>query len=431
MSSEESREARRIRHLETDVERLKSAVAELNVLNGIALAASSVRDIDELLDTVVDRSVTALSAEQGAIHLISPDSDNPLQTLVRRKRDAILTDHRLGMQLTGWVLHHRQPLLIPDLATDQRFADSAAAPDIHSVLCVPILFRGDLLGVLTAFNKAAGDTFHSGDQRLLTIIAAQAGQLIHSRRLQAEMLEKQRLEQELAMARQIQMDLLPRRVPDRPGFSFASHLQSADQVGGDYYDFFELDDGHTGIVIADVSGHGPPAALIMTMVKGVLNADRQRTMVTDRVLANLNDLLHAIAPPEIFVTMLVAVLHHASGELRFANAGHNPMIHGRDGDTTPIVVPAPALNLIPGVHYEERTLHMAPGDLVFLYTDGVTEAIDPDGRELGTDGLVDALSGMRGQPAEAVVAHVRQRYADHSGPVRPHDDVAMIAIVRN
>jgi signal transduction histidine kinase/class 3 adenylate cyclase len=193
--------------LETRIESLQSALRELTVLNDLAITASSSTDVNRVLDTIVEKSVKALNAEQGSIMLVTEQEDAPLKTLIRHEdRTSRILTYKVGASITGWVLHYKKPLKIDDLANDPRFkAAEKEIQEIKSVLCIPIFFGGNLLGVLTVTNKKTSSTFSDSDLRLLTIIAAQSGQLIRNSQLQQEALEKkeQELEQERLMTQRL------------------------------------------------------------------------------------------------------------------------------------------------------------------------------------------------------------------------------------
>jgi len=197
------RENKTISQLEVEVQRLKSAVEELTVLNDLAITASSSLEVDQVLDIIIEKSIKAVQAEQGSILLVTHHQENPLQTLVRQAdRHSRVLNYKVGSHITGWVLKHNQPLIVEDLSKDKRFyTTEEERKNIHSLLGVPIQFRGKIIGILTVTNKKSINSFSKDDLRLLSIIAAQSGQLIRNSQLQQEALEKERLTQELAMAR--------------------------------------------------------------------------------------------------------------------------------------------------------------------------------------------------------------------------------------
>jgi len=422
---------RRIQQLEEEVNRLKSDLRELEVLNDLAIAASSTQDIDHLLDIVVEKSVKALRAKQGAIKLLTEQTETPFKTLAQVDERSRLTEFKVGIHIIGWVLRHRQPLLIEDLAGDIRFhATPQEKEEIHSLLCVPIISRAEMLGIIMVTNKKGPEPFNQRDKRLLTIIAAQSGHLIRNRQLQAEALEKKRIEQELALARKIQMRLIPKEVPPVKNLKIASYIQTADQVGGDYFDYFMLGDNRLGIVVADVSGHGPSAALIMTMVKGILHSVTQKFQSPDRVLAELNSVLYNIVPPEIFVTMMFLVFDSQNMVLRYSNAGHAPLFYGNTakGSCERLKFYSPSLCISPASQYEEREIPLKQGDIFFIYTDGVTESFNAAGKMLSEEGLFREIKSLMGETPGKIINQITDTLINFRGAALQHDDIAMIAV---
>ncbi len=319
-----TKEDQKIIQLETEIRRLKSAVEELIVLNELAVATGTTLEVEKMLDIIVEKSIKAVKAEQGSILLVPEEKDAPLKTLIRQQdqRSRLMT-YKVGSHITGWVLKCKQPLMIENLSTDLRFnATEQERKEIKSVLCVPIQLQAKLIGILMVTNKKTHEPFNTDDLRLLSIIAAQSGQFIRNSQLQEEALQKKRMEQQLAVAREIQMSLLPKKVPETKSLGISSYFNPADEVGGDYYDYFLLGE-QIGIVVADVSGHGPSAALVMTMVKGILHSISQKFESTDRILSEVNSILSRIAPTEMFVTMMFLVFDLKKNLLRYSSAGHS------------------------------------------------------------------------------------------------------------
>jgi len=205
----------KIDELEQQIERLKSSVEELILLNDLALAASSSLDVDQMLDPIVQKSIKAIKAEQGSILLVTEKQDDPLKTLIRHQDfSGSMQSYKIGTHVTGWVLKYRKPLMIENLAEDERFhVTEQEAKDIHSVLWLPILSQAKIIGILVMTNKKTGEPFSNNDLRLLSIIAAQSGQLIRNSQLQQEAIDKKRLEQELILAQNIQRVCFLRRIP--------------------------------------------------------------------------------------------------------------------------------------------------------------------------------------------------------------------------
>ena len=384
-----------------------------------------------MLDMIVERSVEALQAEQGAIKLLTDEEASPLQTLIQIDQHTQLVDIHVGMHITGWVIRNEESLLIEDLKSDDRFDITPQEADsIKNLLCVPIFFRGELLGIIMVVNKKSPAPFDLRDQRMLSIIAAQSGQLIHNRYLQQEAVEKERIQQELELARQIQLNLIPKTVPQVQNLEVAGYIQAADEVGGDYFDYFQFDENRLGVVMADVSGHGPSAALIMTMVKGILHSIAAKGNSPQDVLSELNTVLSEIAPPEIFVTMAFLIFDGKNRRLHYANAGHNPLVHFQvaDSSTDYIKFYSPSLNISPMATFTVMEIPLNAGDFIFVYTDGVTESFNEDGEMFSEASLLAEVKNGASGSSAALLQHIRNALQTFCGKAPQHDDIAMIAI---
>jgi len=415
-----------------EARRLKSAVEELKILNELAIAASLALEVDQMLDIIVEKAIQAVKAEQGSILLVTEKQETPLKTLIRQAdRASRMMTYKVGWEITGWVLKNGRPLLIEDLSTDERFPTTAQLTDnIKSVLCVPILFKAKIIGLLTLTNKKGVELFTDNDLRLLTIIAAQSGQLIRNSQLQSEALEKKRLAQELEMARKIQLRLLPEKVPQIPGLEIATYFKPADEVSGDYYDFFELPDDKLGVVVADVSGHGMKSALVMTMVKGALYAISQRFESSTSVFAQMNTVAAKTLPHEMFVTSMFLVFDLKKGLLRYVNAGHNPLIHYDATLQKPEMVELAgvAFGLTTQTVYQEGRLSLTSGDIVLLYTDGITEACNDKEEMFGFDRLMESVKENAARGAQQIIEDIKMRLRNFSAGTKQNDDIAVIVL---
>jgi sigma-B regulation protein RsbU (phosphoserine phosphatase) len=418
--------------LEKEVERLKSAVEELTMLNELAIAASSSMDVNQVLDIVVQKSIKAVRAEQGSIMLVTPAQDNPLKTLIRQEDfSGSAHAYKVGTHITGWVLRHRQPLIVENLATDSRFnVSKQETKEIRSILCVPIMFKAQIIGVLIMVNKKAEQPFDKNDLRLLSIIASQSGQLIRNSQLQEEALEKKRLEHELDLAREIQLDLLPKSDPETEHIEIASYFKPFAAVGGDYYDYFYLGQNKIGLVIADVSGHGPRAALLMTMVKGILHSITSKFTSVDKALTEINWIISRIVPPEVFVTMMFLAFDLKNKTLGLANAGHNPLIYFEHKTQTcqKIEFQACALNVIPEIQYALKEIPVSANDAFIIYTDGVTEAVNEKNEMFTIERLMQIFKQNKDNPANKMLESICRELDTFSMGAAQSDDRVIISV---
>ena len=249
---------------------------------------------------------------------------------------------------------------------------------------VPLVSQGELIGLLNLGPRLSQQEYSADDRKLLndlatqTAPAVQVAQLVRQQQQQAQ--ERERIEQELRVARLIQQTLLPKRVPEIAGWDVAAFYRPAREVGGDFYDFLEFEDGHLGIIVGDVTDKGVPAALVMATTRTMLRASAQRLDSPGEVLRQVNDVIVPDIPPNMFITCLYAILDPRSGRLRYANAGQDPPYQrhkGRPGDTSELRATGMPLGLMPGMSYEEKEAVLETGDSILFYSDGLVEAHDP------------------------------------------------------
>ncbi len=263
-------------------------------------------------------------------------------------------------------------------------------------LVVPLISGGELVGTLNLGPRLSDQQYSTDDKRLLDGLAAQAAPALQVAELvqkqAAEARSRERIEQELKVATLIQQNFLPRVLPDLPGWEVSAYYQPAREVGGDFYDLFELPDGKVAVIIGDVTDKGVPAAMVMAAARSLLRASGQRVVSPGEVLERVNDLLCPDIPEKMFVTCLYLVVDPATGHVRYANAGHNlPYARTADGSMELRAKGMP-LGLLPGMTYEEHEAVMSPGDGLLLYSDGVTEAHGAEREMFGTPRLVDHVA---------------------------------------
>jgi phosphoserine phosphatase RsbU/P len=290
-------------------------------------------------------------------------------------------------------------------------------------------FAGDrLVGGLVLGPKRSETAYEGTELEVLQIIAGQMAVQLENTRLYREAIERQRLEEELAVARSIQQRLLPGRVPTFTGFDLAAINQPSSQVSGDYFDFVELD-GSCGMVIADVSGKGLPASLLASNLQASIRALATRRERPGMILEAVNTSLYESTDPERFATAFLAALE-PSGRLVYSNAGHNPpLLRRSDGRIEWLDAGATPLGAFPGMSYEEGEVELAPGDVLVLFTDGVTEAEDATGEFFGEEGLQKTIEECHGSTAEEIVGCIRRAVKQFAHGAQT-DDMTLIVVRR-
>lgn len=289
--------------------------------------------------------------------------------------------------------------------------------------------QGDELGTLARVFQHMAIEVQAREEHLEALVRARTLELEQKN----ELLEasKRRVEAELDAARSLQAAILPQALPVHPSYAGKATMVPAKELGGDFYDFFAIDDRHLGIVIADVSGKGVPAAFFMAISRTVLQSSARENRSAGACLAAANTLLCAQNPMDLFVTTFYGILDTETGELAYANGGHNPPLVVRRADGTVADLPRTsgmALGVMPDIPYAEKRLHLDPGDTLFLYTDGISEAMDRDGHEFTEARLRQTLTDTQGQAVDVVIEGVTAAVEHFVAGAEQSDDITCLVV---
>ncbi len=300
-------------------------------------------------------------------------------------------------------------------------------------LTLPLISQGDLIGLLNLGSRMSEQEYSSDDFRLLNNLSTQASPALRvaqlARQQQLEAQERERIAYELRVARLIQETLLPKEIPSLPGWTLAVHWQPAREVGGDFYDFIRLPDSRVGILVADVTDKGIPAAMVMATTRSLLRAAAERLIEPGKVLARANELLHPDIPPKMFVTCLYLVLNPRTGEISFSNAGHNlPYLHTQER-VDELVATGMPLGLMPSMDYEQKQFTLHPGETLMLSSDGLVEAHSPDREMFGFNRVQELV--QENQNGDGLIEHLLKNLHDFVGEgYEQEDDITILTIER-
>jgi serine phosphatase RsbU (regulator of sigma subunit) len=417
----------------------QSTSDRLELLYHLSQAFNSTLDLNAVLSRVMDEVIAITRAERGFLML--HEADGRLTFRAARGMDQTTIQDpqfQVSRSIVERVAREGEPLLTSDALQDDRLSmrRSVTILGLRSVLCVPLKTRDRISGVVYVDSRIRAGIFSRADLDLLTAIASSAAIAIENARLYQVAVERGRLERELQMARDVQASLLPRETPQVPGWEFAARWRPARQVAGDYYDFIPLDGGRLGLVIADVSDKGMPAALFMAMTRSTIRASVGHASSPAEGIALANRLICADAAGGMFVTLFYALLDPAAGALTYVNAGHNPpLLHRGDGQARldnliELRRTGMALGVIDDAAFEQRTVQFRPGDLVLFYTDGITEALDEQERDFGVQRLRRVLVQRQRAPVMDIVEAIERALEAHVGELAPFDDITMVAVRR-
>jgi steroid delta-isomerase-like uncharacterized protein len=293
--------------------------------------------------------------------------------------------------------------------------------------------RGTFLGVAPTGDETpySGMTFHRiADGKIAEEWGESDFLSVMEPAFEQEMRMRERIEQELRVARLIQQTLLPKTLPQLPGYDLAAYYQPAREVGGDFYDFLELEDGRLGLLVGDVTDKGVPAALVMATTRSILRATAQRLFPPGEVLRLANDALVTDIPPNMFITCLYAILEVESGQLVYANAGHDLPYRRHSGDADELRARGMPLGLMPGMQYEEKEIVLEADEIVLFYSDGIVEAHDPRGGMFGFPRL-RALVAKHSEETSLLDFLMKELYSFVGEGWEQEDDITLLTLRRS
>ena len=391
---------------------------ELEALYDVGLAIASMLNLDDLGEEALLRAVSLLDARRGAVYL--------------RQGDRYVLDRALGGDADS-TLSLDDPKLL-DLFEDRQDSDLRILPGASFEMAVPIGADGRPQGLLIVAdkeNRQGVGRFGEADRRTLLLFANQVAIALETAHLHRQALEKERLERELDLAADIQRRLLPEVVPAIDGYELAGWSRPARHIGGDYYDLLEVRDRRLAAVLADVTGKGMPAALMVSTIHSALRLLIRQTEVAPELIQHLNNHIAESSAPNRFITLFVAELDSVAHRVRYVNAGHNPALMLRsEGGVVELGSGGLPVGLFEGGSYEEGSVDMQPGDLLCAYSDGITECVSPAEEEFGLDRLSALLSGLQGLPLGEIIAAVDRAAVDFAQGASQGDDQTLLLVRR-
>jgi len=413
-------------------EKLKTSLKELAILNELSTLINSTMSSSKVMERVVAESVKAINATQGTIHLLDKDKTelDPFRTYIRKADETDPTDKfRLDQELSGWMMMNRKPLLINDFQNNKQFFNREAGDiKIRTLLTVPLICKGELIGVLNLFNKKNDDGFSENDQRLLSIIASQSAQVIENSRLYEQEKQLLKIEKELEMARSIQQKLLPKESPDIPGFDIAGFSYAAKDVGGDYFDYIKLDDDNWCIALGDVSGKGIPAALLMSHLQATMRYQVQGNQKFIDTIFKANNFICTNTEGNKFVTLFGGILDVKKKVFNYVNAGHNFPFYLTGNELVPLKDGGLVMGMVPDVPYEDNSIQFKKDELVVIYSDGVTEAHNELEDMYGDKRLQDVILQNKKKSATEIALAIYKEVKEFERNMEQDDDITVVVI---
>jgi len=404
----------------------------LQVLVRVGEALVAHKPVPDLLEDILDVIAGYLPMDQCVIMLRRAGGAG-LETRAARAVVGGTREIRVSRTIVAMAYEKHLSVLLSDAQLDPRVPNAESIIDlgIGSALCVPIADEADVIGVLYADRNARRKPFVDADLRLLTLMANTAAVKIQQARQVASLVEAEKMRRELRIAADIQRDLLPRSLPEFEGYAMAGRALPCLEVGGDYYDVIASDGGRLGLAVGDVSGKGVGAALLMASLRAYLRAELDHAPDLAALGRRLNEFTCASCDRHSFITFFFAELDRDTGAFRFINAGHNPaLVVGPDGSVRDCPATGLGLGMFAGRDYEVGAASLGPGEILVLYTDGITESRNAAEEEFGAEGLAAAVRDERDKDAAAIVDGVFRRLAEFTACAEAADDRTLVVVKR-
>jgi sigma-B regulation protein RsbU (phosphoserine phosphatase) len=416
-----------------------SVVDKLRMLLDITKTISRSLDLQEVLNLVMDTLDSLIPYDAAGIYLVKhirqpgwqagDEETTVFHTEAVRGYDIADMQElhlKMGEGLIGHVAVSGKPFISPDVRKEPRYVNARART--RSEMVAPIISNEEVIGVFDLESDEL-NAYANDDLEVLMLLASQVAIIIEKVMLHDQLIEKQRLETQLEVAREVQLQLLPARDPQLEGFDISAYNFPTEEVSGDYYDWVQIQDDQIGIVIADVSGKGVPAALLMAFLRASLRAASHIGYAPQISMSKVNYLLWESIERNQFVTAFYGILDATNRTLAYSNAGHNPpMLIDVDGTAHFEERGGVPLGMFRDSRYYEYYATIDPGQILVLYTDGVTEAMSSTGEEYGRDRLAEAIRRARHLPAREMIDVLHRNLMEWTDGLGATDDVTFFIL---
>jgi sigma-B regulation protein RsbU (phosphoserine phosphatase) len=408
----------------------------LATLYRISQTFNSSLDLEEVLNRVMDEVIKITHGERGFLMLCESGGKMSFKAARGLDHQTIESpEFQISRGVVERVANEGKSILTSDAQSDEwlRSRESVRALNLRAILAVPIQLKEVCKGVIYVDNRIQTGIFRPADIELLEGIASSAAIAIENARLYQVAVEKGRLERELQVARDVQSNLIPRATPQIPGWDFSALWNPARQVSGDFFDFIPLQQDKIGIVIADVTDKGMPAALFMAHARSIIRASVVGPYAPAEAIISANHLICTDPTEGMFVSLFYAQLDPGSGELTYVNGGHNPPLHYRSvsNDLIELQHTGFPLGIEDESPYEQGSLHIQDGDFLLMYTDGVTEAMNQSFDMFGKDRLVQILFEHISDSASEIQSTINNAIFEFMGTEDASDDVTLVVLKKD
>ncbi len=410
---------------------------KLRLLHEITKTISQSLDLDEVLNLVMDTLGSVLSYDAAGIYLIefSPEDESPYIFKSKAIRgyqisfELIEPRLRMGEGFLGTVAQTGKPIISPDVSKDSRYFPARELT--RSEMLAPIISNDGVIGVFDLESDHLS-AYSEDDLAILQMLTSQVAIIIEKVRLHEQVVQTKRIEAQLEIARQVQLELLPASDPEIDGFDISAYVFPTEEVSGDYYDWVKVFDDQIGIVVADAVGKGIPAALLMSFLRASLRSCVQIGYAPHIAFSKVSDLLRDSIEDNQFITAIYGILDSTNKTFVFSNAGHNPpLLIKPDGEYRYVDYGDVPLGMFDDSHYHQHFIRFEPGQIMVIYTDGITEAANPTGEEYGQERLAKRVLDGFDLSAKKLIDHIRKGVDDFTERKFLDDDGTLFIVKAN
>jgi serine phosphatase RsbU (regulator of sigma subunit) len=395
-----------------------STVDKLRLLLDITKTISRSLDLDELLNLVMDTLGSLLPYDAAGIYLIEHETDDSSPYIFKSKAirgydisfELVEPRLKLGEGFIGRVAQTGKAIISPDVSKDPRYF--AARGRTRSEMIAPIISNDKVIAVFDLESDRL-NAYTEDDLTVLQMLTSQVAIIIEKVQLHKQLVEQKRIQAQLEIARQVQLELLPDHDPDLEGFDISGYVFPTEEVSGDYYDWVEMFEDQIGITVADAVGKGIPAALLMAFLRAAIRAGVQTGYASHILLSKINNLLWDSIEDNRFVTAIYGILDTTNRTFVFANAGHNPpLLIKADGEYRYVEYGDTPLGMFYDARYHQHFIRFEKGQVLVIYTDGITEAANAQDEEFGQERFAKSVLAGIDLPAKKLIDHIRKDVAD-------------------
>jgi serine phosphatase RsbU (regulator of sigma subunit) len=395
-----------------------STVDKLRLLLDITKTISRSLDLDELLNLVMDTLGSLLPYDAAGIYLIEHETDDLSPYIFKSKAirgydisfELVEPRLKLGEGFIGRVAETGKAIISPDVSKDPRYF--AARGRTRSEMIAPIISNDKVIAVFDLESDRL-NAYTDDDLAVLQMLTSQVAIIIEKVQLHKQLVEQKRIQAQLEIARQVQLELLPDHDPDLEGFDISGYVFPTEEVSGDYYDWVEMFEDQIGITVADAVGKGIPAALLMAFLRASIRAGVQTGYASHILLSKINNLLWDSIEDNRFVTAIYGILDTTNRTFVFANAGHNPpLLIKADGEYRYVEYGDTPLGMFYDARYHQHFIRFEKGQVLVIYTDGITEAANAQDEEFGQERFAKSVLAGIDLPAKKLIDHIRKDVAD-------------------